>query len=59
MYEKSQRSVKVNINYPDIYRLSTGLFKWKKDYIKASMYLEEAAINYKNGKGINSAIKAY
>jgi len=33
-------------------RLKTGLFKWKKDYIKAAMYLEEASVNYKRGKCI-------
>jgi len=39
--------------------LKTGLFKWKKDYEKAAMYLEEAAVNYKNGKNFVDSVKTY
>ena len=37
--------------------LSTGLFKWNKDYLKAIMNLEEAATNYKGCKKYKDGYK--
>eukprot|EP01017_Pseudomicrothorax_dubius_P002907 TRINITY_DN1026_c0_g1_i2.p1 TRINITY_DN1026_c0_g1~~TRINITY_DN1026_c0_g1_i2.p1 ORF type:complete len:272 (+),score=75.45 TRINITY_DN1026_c0_g1_i2:121-936(+) len=38
--------------------LKTGLFKWTKDYATASMYFEEAAKLYKQGRDMDNAIKS-
>ena len=39
--------------------LSTGLFKWNKDYVKAAMCYDEAAKKYLAQKNYEKAIYVY